>query len=117
MIPRTRTALIALGMLAALGALGALWAYAAGAIFYLLGGANPLGEVGLGTWWTYWQHYGAHEAVRGRLALAAVFGLSLALSPSVALVALALRGRRRRALHGDARFASRAEIRRAGLLR
>lgn len=59
--------------------------------------------------YAYW--YGDHWAVRGRLEAASAAGLGLVL-----LCALVVFLPRRRSLHGDARFARRAEVRNAGLL-
>jgi type IV secretion system protein VirD4 len=59
----------------------------------------------------YWVHYGAVADVRRPLAWSAAAGFGL-VGAAAALLLLP----RRRALHGDARFATRGEIRRAGLL-
>lgn len=62
----------------------------------------------------YWRAYGKSAPPRLRAAMA--FFLLLPWLASAGLVWLAVSERRRRPLHGDARFAGRAEIRRAGLL-
>ena len=104
---RSRGALKAL----ALGVLALLVAqYLAGFLFLWsiradMRGASPL------TIARYDYYYGAREAIRGRLALCSAIGAAL-----VALSTLALCLPRRRSLHGDARFARRAEIVAAGLL-
>ena len=59
--------------------------------------------------YAYW--YGGHAAVRGRLEVASAAGLGV-----VMLCAVGVFLPRRRSLHGDARFARRAEVRNAGLL-
>jgi type IV secretion system protein VirD4 len=59
----------------------------------------------------YAYYYGTREDIRPRLWAASLAGLAL-----VGLVPLALILPRRRALHGDARFATRREVAQAGLL-
>jgi type IV secretion system protein VirD4 len=59
----------------------------------------------------YAYYYGDRPAIRKRAALASAIGLGAVLTGTLAFVLP-----RRRALHGDARFASRADIRSAGLL-
>jgi type IV secretion system protein VirD4 len=67
--------------------------------------ASPL------TVWRYAYYHGAHPRVRQR-----VIGSLVAASLAVAAVTLPALWPATRALHGDARFARRREIRRAGLL-
>ena len=59
----------------------------------------------------YGYYYGTRADIRSRLEVSAVLGLLLALAPCIALI-----WPKRRSLHGDARFATRREIARAGLL-
>ncbi|WP_432355606.1 type IV secretory system conjugative DNA transfer family protein (plasmid) [Agrobacterium sp. rho-13.3] len=74
---------------------------------------NPMGKTDLWTWWTYWQAYKGDPAVAKRLLAAA--GISF--FAVFGLIAAAIFGamRERRALYGEARFASPAEVARAGL--
>lgn len=98
--------------LVALTGLALLALHAAGAVFLLLNGADvrqarPLAFL------DYWQAYSGDPALRrqliatGTAVAAAVVGLPLG---------LLVTARRHRPLHGAARFANTAEIRRAGLL-
>src|SRR6478609_8213003 len=59
----------------------------------------------------YAYYYGDRADIRRRAAMSSALGLGAALASAVVFVLP-----RRRALHGDARFAGRSEIRRAGLL-
>src|SRR6185437_6779747 len=71
----------------------------------------PLHEAGILTAARYAYYYGDQPAVRGRILLSSAAGLLL-----VAAAAGAALWPRARALHGDARFASRREIAATGLL-
>jgi type IV secretion system protein VirD4 len=87
--------------------------YLAGVMFLLLNKANPR-QAGWTSVLDYWTLYAADPHWRRQL-------IASLLVPGVALlgvlpVALFLVSRPRRPLHGDARFASTAEIRHAGLL-
>lgn len=95
----------------ALGALGlVLSQYLAGWFFLSLLHLNPR-EAGPLTITRYGYYYGARPEIRSRLWATSIAGILL-----VSVVPLALLLPRRRALHGDARFAARREIGRAGLL-
>jgi type IV secretion system protein VirD4 len=97
----------------ALGALGlVLSQYLAGWLFLSWLHLNPreAGPLTI-TRYGYYYYYGARPDVRPRLWMASAAGLVL-----VSIVPLALLLPRRRALHGDARFARRREVARAGLL-
>lgn len=59
----------------------------------------------------YGYYYGGRADIQGRLEVSAVLGVLLTLAPGIALI-----WPKRRSLHGDARFATRREIARAGLL-
>lgn len=105
---------VAAGLFAALGAAALAGAaiYLAGVLFLVLNKADPR-QSGWGSIVRYWQLYGDDPALRRKLvASTAVSGLVLLVLLPGALVAAA---RPRRALHGDARFASAAEVARAGL--
>jgi type IV secretion system protein VirD4 len=91
-------------------ALVGLWAYLAGGIFLLAFGhrfdnATPL------TLYQYWYHYGALPPVQRWLWIASAVALAAVVVPLAVLLAPT-----RRSLFGDARFATRREIRKAGLL-
>lgn len=91
------------------------WAavYASGVLFLLLSKADPR-QANWTSIFSYWQFYAGDAMLRQRLLTAmGVAGLGLLVVLPVALVMAA---RPQRALHGDARFASRAEVARAGLL-
>ncbi|ACB33134.1 TRAG family protein [Leptothrix cholodnii SP-6] len=87
--------------------------YLSAALFLLLNKVDPR-RVELTSLWTYWAVYSPDPAQRKRLLAsmtASGIGLLLVL-PGALLVA----AQPRRRLHGDARFATTAEITRAGLL-
>ena len=87
--------------------------YLAGALFLVLNKADPR-QARFGSIVSYWQLYADDTRQRGRLQAAMVVsGLGMLVLLPGALVAAA---RPRRALHGDARFATSAEIARVGLL-
>jgi type IV secretion system protein VirD4 len=95
----------------AIGALGlVLSQYLAGWLFLSWLRLNPR-EAGPLTITRYGYYYGARPEIRSRLWATSIGGILL-----VSIVPLALLLPRRRALHGDARFAARREIARAGLL-
>jgi type IV secretion system protein VirD4 len=86
--------------------------YLAGVLFLLLNKANP-GQAQFASIVQYWDLYADDAALRKTLQLAiGVSGVGLLVLLPAGLVAAA---RPRRALHGDARFASPAEVDRAGL--
>ena len=96
-------------------ALALAWAaiYASGVLFLLLSKADPR-QASWASIFNYWQFYAGDAMLRQRLLTAmGVAGLGLMVALPAALVMAA---RPQRALHGDARFASRAEVVRAGLL-
>jgi len=103
---------VAIGVLLAGGAvLGTVWL--AGALFFMMGKVNPLGAVDLTTWWTYWQAWGEDPDMRRQLLVAAACATCI---PLVFGLGAAIALKKTRAQHGDARFATLAEIKRAGLL-
>ena len=86
-----------------------LWAYLAGGIFMMAFGhkfeeATPL------TMYQYWYHYGAQQQVQKWLYIAGGVSLAVLLSPAFVFFAPA-----KRSLFGDARFAKKSEIKKAGL--
>jgi type IV secretion system protein VirD4 len=110
---RTRHLLIGLAAVTAI-ALGVLaTAYLAGHAFYLLNRRVPHG-VRIDTWYQCWRAYAGIPLLHKRLLLslfaaaALVFGAPLVLLSEVA--------QRQRPLHGDARWATKQEIDKAGLL-
>lgn len=94
---------------AALGGL-LIWLYLAGGIFLIafdrhFNDATPL------TLYQYWYHYGQEAQVMRWLCIAMGLAAAAIISPGLFFLAPA-----RRTLFGDARFATRSEIARAGLL-
>jgi type IV secretion system protein VirD4 len=108
--PRGSKVPLALTVLACvtLGLIGAL--YLASIVFLLLIKADPRAASSM-TLVRYAYYYGGRDDVRWRLALSSAVGLALVLAPGIVLLLP-----KQRSLHGDARFASRREIARAGLL-
>lgn len=96
---------VAAALLLAVGGL-----YVSGWIFLWAIRAEPQSATPL-TPLRYWYHYGERAEVRRPLLWSLAAGMGLALGTGAAALLP-----RRRSLHGDARFASRGEIRRAGLL-
>lgn len=93
--------------------LSAGWLYVSGFTFLLLA-KMPTSDVGLGTWLSYWTHYGELKPVRKQLVMAGAVGLFLCfLVPAFAWL---MATGKKRELHGSARFANDSEIRKSGLL-
>lgn len=106
---------VAAGAFAALVATALLSAavYVSGVLFLVLSKADPW-QARWGSIGTYWQLYADDAVLRQRLLTAmALSGVGLLVILPVTLFAAA---RPRRALHGDARFASAGEVARAGLI-
>ncbi len=105
---------VAAGVFAVMGyiALACAAIYLAGVLFLLLNKANPK-QAQFTSIVHYWDLYAGDAQLRKKLQLAiGVSGIGLLILLPAGLVAAA---RPRRALHGDARFASQAEVDRAGL--
>jgi type IV secretion system protein VirD4 len=105
---------VAAGAFAVMGyvALACAAVYLAGVLFLVLNKANPK-QAQFSSIVHYWDLYADDAQLRKKLQLAiGVSGISLLILLPAGLVAAA---RPRRALHGDARFASSAEVDRAGL--
>lgn len=94
-----------------LGAIAA--AYIAGAAYFIASKAIPR-HIEIDTWLRYWDAYSDDPIQRKRLLIAAVGALLIVLG--IPLFAIAAMARNGRSLHGDARWASHGEIRKAGLL-
>lgn len=108
-----RPSIIAACLAAYLIPAGVAGAYLAGAAFFLANKTMPH-AIGIDTWYRYWQAYSADVVQHQRLLLSAGFAAAAVLAlPLCALRALA---NGERSLHGDARWASASEIRKAGLL-
>lgn len=106
---RVQIALVAAFVL--LGAVGA--AYIAGCAYFLISKAMPA-HIEIDTWLRYWDAYSYDPIQRKRLLIAAaVSAIVVFVAPVIAIVAIS---KKDRSLHGDARWATHAEIRRAGLL-
>jgi type IV secretion system protein VirD4 len=106
---------VAAGAFAALVATALLSAavYVSGVLFLVLSKANPW-QARWSSIATYWQLYADDAVLRQRLLAAmALSGIGLLVILPGALFAAA---RPRRALHGDARFASAGEVAQAGLI-
>ena len=94
-------------------ALAAAALYLSGALFLVLNKADPR-QAGFASIVDYWHFYADDALLRKKLVAAiAVAGVTMLVVLPGLLVNAA---RPRRALHGDARFATAAEIARAGLL-
>ncbi|MCP5284003.1 MAG: type IV secretory system conjugative DNA transfer family protein [Burkholderiaceae bacterium] len=105
---------VAAGVFAVIGyvALACAAVYLAGVLFLLLNKANPK-QAQFTSIVHYWDLYADDAHLRKKLQLAiGVSGIGLLILLPAGLIAAA---RPRRALHGDARFASAAEVDRAGL--
>lgn len=97
----------------AYGALACAAVYLAGVLFLVFNKADPR-QARWGSIVGYWQIYGSDAALRKQLLAAmALSGIGLLVVLPGSLIAAA---RPRRALHGDARFASPSEVARAGLI-
>jgi type IV secretion system protein VirD4 len=109
--PRVRNSKLPLALTVVAGVLVALIAasYLAGYIFLMLIRADPRTATPL-TLVRYGYYYGGREDIRIRLWVSAGAGLALVVTPGLALLFP-----KRRALHGEGRFARRGEIARAGL--
>jgi len=101
-----KVGLITLLTVAAVG----LWAYLAGGIFMLAFDRNFEEATPL-TLYQYWYHYGENQQVQKWVYIASGISLAVLLLPGLFFFAPA-----KRSLFGDARFARRSEIKKAGLL-
>ncbi|PRZ56017.1 hypothetical protein BX589_102218 [Paraburkholderia fungorum] len=112
-----RTLAIVLGVLIAIGiaAVAAFWI--AGFVFFALAHHNPLqaGSFGYLDALTDWSD-GWLRGYGKRLAIASVIGGGLAFVGPLVLIGIVHAQMGQRDLHGSARFATEAEIRKAGLL-
>lgn len=111
MTPRRIAQVLFLAAVLALGLLAC--AYLAGYLFYLINKTIPH-DIEIDTWLRYWEAYRDHPVQGKRLLISGIAAPALAIGLPLALH---LSHRRRpRPLHGDARWATTAEIRQAGLL-
>ncbi|SOO14140.1 TraN protein [Xanthomonas citri pv. fuscans] len=94
----------------AVATVGAL--YLAGYIYILLNKKAPTG-VSPWTWYSYWHYYGGHPVVATKLKVSAALAAIVCYLVPTVIVLTSLR--RRRELHGSARFASAAEIQKSAL--
>src|SRR5690606_1476529 len=101
-----KPALITLIILSVIG----VWAYLAGGIF-MLANHRQFEEANPFTLYQYWFHYGHEQAVQKWLAISSAIALAVILAPGILFLMP-----NRRSLYGDARFATKTEIRKAGLL-
>ncbi|CAA9890763.1 conserved hypothetical protein [Candidatus Methylobacter favarea] len=86
-----------------------LWAYLAGGIF-LVAYDHEFEEATPLTLYQYWYHYGAEKDIQQWLAIASGISALIVLSPGLMFFAP-----EKKSLFGDARFATRREIAKAGL--
>ncbi|PLZ00424.1 hypothetical protein CY652_21400 [Burkholderia sp. WAC0059] len=112
-----RAVTITLGVLIALGVASIVALWIAGFVFFALAHDNPLRAGGFGyidaltDWSNGWlRGYGR------RLAVAGMIGCGQAFVGPLVLIGVVRAQRGQRELHGSARFATEAEIRKAGLL-
>lgn len=87
-----------------------VWAYMAGGIF-LLAFQRKFDESTPFTLYQYWYHYGDEKLVQKWLYIASAISLAILISPVIFFLSPG-----KRSLFGDARFASRLEVNKAGLL-
>ena len=80
--------------------------YLAGLVYTLLN--KQPADVGLTTWYAYWHHYGNYPSVAKKLKTAMVVAAGICYGVPLLMVLMNLK--RRRELHGSARFASPAEV-------
>jgi type IV secretion system protein VirD4 len=111
MTPRSNADIWIKGIAIAVGlaALAGVWSWLAGCLFMLINKASPA-DVMPQTWWTYLYYYHAEKSVLKQLAIAGALSVVTIGVGAVALL------HKKRALHGEARFATRYEVARAGLL-
>lgn len=86
-----------------------LWVWLTGAFFMEMTG-SPMEQATPLTAYQYYHHYGEQTEVMKLLVVAALFAFVVMILPVVAFLIP-----KTRSLHGDARFANTAEIRKAGL--
>jgi type IV secretion system protein VirD4 len=99
--------------IAVLAAATACAVWLAGFLFFAFSKANPFGKTGFSTWWTYWQFYQHDLVVAKRLKVSAIVAAVLAYGALAAFVVASMR--EVRSLYGESRFATKAEIAKAGL--
>lgn len=87
--------------------------YVAGMAFLLLSDMH-LDGAGFSTWMDYWKHYSHIPAISKRLQISMIAGAGICVVLPV--FAFLMASGKKRALHGAARFANDAEIRKSGLL-
>jgi type IV secretory pathway TraG/TraD family ATPase VirD4 len=104
--------LVVLVMVAAASSLGQ---YVGGLLFARMQ-KLPQHTVGLFTLFDYWQVYGEVQAVRRALSVCTLVAAAIGAMPAVVVITALLRKRGRIPQFGNARFATRRDIVRAGLL-
>lgn len=87
--------------------------YIAGFMFLAFAKMNPL-NVKVTTWWHYWSWYHDVPAIKKRLVITMIFSAGLSLIVPAIIVAKLTEVKQ--SLYGEARFATDAEIRKAGLM-
>lgn len=87
-----------------------IWAYMAGGLF-LMAFNHKFEEATPLTLYQYWYHYGAEKEVQKWLSISGGISLAILLSPMIFFLSPS-----KRSLFGDARFAKRSEVKKAGLM-
>lgn len=81
---------------------------------FLMFSDMPVAGASFGTWLSYWEHYSHVPSINKKLQLSMLAGVGICVVIPVFAVLMA--SGKKRALHGAARFANDAEIRKSGLL-
>ncbi|RQU83902.1 hypothetical protein [Burkholderia cenocepacia] len=105
--------LIAVAVFVAIGLCLVAANYMAGFLFLAFAKMNPL-HVKVSTWWHYWSWYHDVPTIRKRLMLTMIFSAGFSLV--VPAIIVAKLSEVKQSLYGEARFATDAEIRKAGLM-
>ncbi len=110
---RAKHAFIALFLIIWLGAGGWASRYLAGGFFMVMHKSSPM-DVTASTWGEYWTDYKEDPKEKKRLQVS--MGAALLLLFGLPLFIALVNSNKNRSLHGDARWATRCEIEKAGLL-
>lgn len=97
---------------AILGALAVM--YLSGLIFFVSNKVFAIKDVGLLTWYQYWQHYSSDPATAKSLKFSLVAAIVITVGLPIFLLVSA--GQKKRELHGSAKFATHTELVKTGLL-
>lgn len=89
--------------------------YLSGVFYYLANKTNPFGEVNLSTWGYYWDLYAQTVPEQKKKLQGAVIA-AVVVTFIVPAIVIASLFNKEQSLHGEARFATSAEIKKSGLL-